>query len=54
MRTTIRRFVDDEAGATAVEYALVASIVALGIVGSLGPIRDSLNGIFNNAADGLE
>ncbi len=54
MRTHVRRFIADESGATAVEYAMIAGIIALGIVVTLGSIRDSLNDIFTNAADGLK
>jgi pilus assembly protein Flp/PilA len=54
MRSLVRRFTDDELGATAVEYAMIAGIIALGIIVSVGSIRDSLNGIFSDAAGGLK
>lgn len=50
MRSLARRFIDDESGASAVEYALIAGIVALGIVVSAGALRDSLNDILTNAS----
>jgi pilus assembly protein Flp/PilA len=54
MRSIVGRFFADESGATAVEYAVVAGIIALGIIVSVGTIRDGLNSIFNNTADGLK
>jgi pilus assembly protein Flp/PilA len=54
MNSMIRRFVEDESGATAVEYAVIAGIIALGLIVSLGAIRDNLNEIFNNASDGMK
>jgi len=50
MRTMLRRFIEDESGASAVEYAVVAGIIAIGIIVSVGAIRDSLNDIFNNTS----
>lgn len=40
----------DEAGATAIEYGLIAGIIALGLVGSLVGTRTSLNAIFGQAS----
>lgn len=54
MRSTIRRFLDDEAGATAIEYGIIAGVVGLGIVIGLSAIREGLNEIFNNVAEGME
>lgn len=48
MQTFIERFVGDEAGATAIEYGLIAAIVGIGIVVGLGALRDGLNNLFNN------
>lgn len=38
----------DEGGATAIEYALVASVIALGIFSTQAQIAPGLNAIFNN------
>jgi pilus assembly protein Flp/PilA len=54
MRSTFRRFVGDESGATAIEYAIIAGVIALGIVVSMGAIRDGLNDILNNVSDHLK
>lgn len=47
------RFVKDESGATAIEYGLIAAIVAVGIIAALGSVRDSLNTTFNSVATQL-
>jgi pilus assembly protein Flp/PilA len=48
MRAIAARFAKDEAGATAIEYALMAGIIALGIVASVSALPTGLNAIFNN------
>jgi Flp pilus assembly pilin Flp len=35
----IKRFLKDEKGATAIEYALIAGIIGIGIVASLGTLK---------------
>jgi pilus assembly protein Flp/PilA len=46
MKTFVARFVNDESGATAIEYGLIAAIVGVGIITSLGLLRDGLKGVF--------
>ena len=48
MKTVFTRFVKDESGATAIEYGLIAAIVAVGIIIGLQNLRDGLNTLFNN------
>ena len=48
-----RSFVDDRAGATAIEYALIAGFIGLAIVGLLSQIGTNLQTIFQNVANGL-
>lgn len=38
----------DQRGATAIEYALIAGLIGLGIIGSLVTTKTSLNGIFGS------
>jgi pilus assembly protein Flp/PilA len=47
------RFLHDERGATAIEYALIAAAIGLVIVAAVGAIGDALDGTFNDAAAGL-
>ena len=46
MKTFLARFAQDESGATAIEYGLIAAIVGVGIIAGLGPLKDGLNGLF--------
>ena len=46
----IMSFLRDESGATAIEYALIASLIGLVIVGAVG---DSLTGVFTDVSAGL-
>jgi pilus assembly protein Flp/PilA len=48
------KFFHDERGATAIEYALIASLIGLVIITAVGAIGDSLNGVFDDAAAGLD
>ena len=54
MKTIIGRFFADEGGATVVEYAVVAGVIALALIAGLGAIRDGFNTTMNDAAGGLE
>ena len=47
------KFFHDEHGATAIEYALIASLIAMAIVGGVTAVGDTLKGAFEGAAAGL-
>ena len=49
----IKKFIEDETGATAIEYALIASLLATGIVGSLGLLRAEYTGMYDDVATGM-
>ena len=53
MHTLFQRFAKDESGATAIEYGLIAAIVGVGIILSLGPLRNQLNLTFNSISTTL-
>jgi pilus assembly protein Flp/PilA len=53
MRAIRVRFVQDESGATSIEYALMAGIIALGIIASVSALPTALNGFFNNVTTNL-
>jgi pilus assembly protein Flp/PilA len=53
MKTMFARFVKDESGATAIEYGLIAAIVAVGIIAALGLVKDGLVDIFTQIATAL-
>jgi pilus assembly protein Flp/PilA len=51
------RFVKCDAGATAIEYGLIAALIAVAIIGGLGNVADSLDALWgdnnSNVQDGL-
>ncbi|MDZ4856168.1 MAG: Flp family type IVb pilin [Nitrospirota bacterium] len=49
----VRRIVSEDSGATSVEYALMAGLIAVAIAASVGALGSSLIPIFTNAATGL-
>ena len=48
MSNFLARFVNDESGATAIEYGLIAAIVGVGIIAGLGKVKSGLDTIFGN------
>ena len=42
-----KRFMDDETGATAIEYGLIATLVAVAAVPNLERLGNTILGIFN-------
>jgi pilus assembly protein Flp/PilA len=50
----IQAFTRDSHGATAIEYALIATLIAVVIVGAVTGLGSAVAGLFGQAADGLE
>lgn len=53
MKKQIVDFLKDEEGATAIEYALIAGVIAIGILVSLGEVRDAITGLFDQIVTAL-
>ena len=53
MKTLVNRFLQNESGATAIEYGLIAALVAVAIIGALGTMRTSLTNTFNRVSNAL-
>ena len=53
MTKLISRFVRDESGATAIEYGLIAALIAVVIITALTTIGTSLNTKFSSIATTL-
>lgn len=49
----MRDFVRDENGATAIEYALIAGMLSIAIVGSLMLLKPTLAGLYESVVTGL-
>jgi pilus assembly protein Flp/PilA len=50
MRQFISKFFGDRCGATAIEYGLIAALIAVAIVGGLTTVGTSLSGAFSSVA----
>lgn len=48
MKTAIAKFLRDEEGATAIEYGLIAGLIAVAIVVTVTAIGTDLNAVFTN------
>jgi len=48
-----KRFANDKSGVTSIEYALIAGIIALGIIASVSALPTALNGFFGNVSTNL-
>ena len=46
----LRRFAEDESAATAIEYGLIAALIAVGAILAFTSFGGSLSGMFNNVA----
>lgn len=53
MRNLVNRFIKDESGATAIEYGLIAALIAVGIIVAVGTIGTKLTGTFNKIGSDL-
>ena len=50
MKKLIKNFVADNSGATAIEYGLIAALIAVAIIVGAGNLGTSLNAKFANVA----
>ena len=53
MSKIVARFVKDESGATAIEYGLIAALIALAIMVGAGALGNNLNAKFQGIANTL-
>ncbi|MCP1632834.1 Flp family type IVb pilin [Kerstersia gyiorum] len=51
MKEQIVRFLKDEDGATAIEYGLIAGLIAIAIIVALGTLGDELSAMFGRVSD---
>lgn len=50
---TLSRFVTDESGATAIEYGLIAALIAVGIIVAATTLGTSLSSLFDRISGKL-
>ena len=53
MKKLLTRFKNDQSGATAIEYGLIAAIVGVGLVTGLGSLTPTLTTTFNTVCTTL-
>lgn len=46
VRTAFRRLCSDKRGATAIEYGLIAALIAMGLIGGLSALGGGANGLW--------
>jgi pilus assembly protein Flp/PilA len=54
MSKLFARFAKDESGATAIEYGLIAALIALAIMVGAGAVGNSLNAKFTSISNSLK
>ena len=54
MKTLFNRLVKDESGATAIEYGLLAALIAVAIIATLRLLGPALDGKFDAVLKGLQ
>ena len=54
MTNRLKSFLANESGATAIEYALIAALVAVGIISSINGMSSKLQATFNEIAGNLK
>jgi pilus assembly protein Flp/PilA len=53
MSRFLNRFLNDESGATAIEYGLIAALIAVVIIGAVTASGTAVTGTFNTVAAAL-
>jgi pilus assembly protein Flp/PilA len=53
MRHLLHRFIDDQAGVTAIEYGLIAALIAVAIIVAVTAVGTDLTSTFNSVATAL-
>ena len=51
--TIIRQFRDDKKGATAIEYGLIAALIAIAAITAMTNLGQTVNRTLQNASDGM-
>lgn len=54
MQKLFKRFLKDESGATAIEYGLIAALIAVAIIGTVSTLGNNLNTTFDKIAGNLD
>lgn len=53
MKTLFNRFISDEDGATAIEYGLIAALIAVAVIAAIQAVGNQLSNTFSEIESGL-
>lgn len=51
---TIRKFIGEKKGATAIEYGLIAALIAVAAIAAMTSVGTKLGGTFNNVGNKIQ
>lgn len=54
MRSFLRTFLDDKSAVTAIEYGLIAGLIAVVIIAIITTVGTDLTNLFNSVSGGLQ
>jgi len=54
MKSYVVRFLKDESGATAIEYGLIAALIAVAIIGGVRALGTNIGATFNNVSNAIK
>lgn len=54
MTNLVKNYINDESGATAIEYGLIAALVGVALIVGAGNLGNSINDKFGNVADRID
>lgn len=54
MTKIVSRFLKDESGATAIEYGLIAALIAVVVIGAVTAVGTNLSAKFNNISNAVK
>ena len=50
----VMRFLKNKSGATAIEYGLIAALIAVAVIGGVGALGTSANATFNKVSSSIK
>ena len=53
MKALVSRFLKDESGATAIEYGLIAALIAVAVIGGVSQLGSSANATFTTISGSM-
>ena len=53
MQNLVTRFIEDESGATAIEYGLIAALISVALIAGASALGNGINNKFNQVSDEL-